>query len=358
MTTYAPRPDRIAAIKESVDLEALIAEDAGPPATVRRGSSWHHCPLSGHANGDRNPSLEVDDRGWKCWSGGHSVSRGDALDWIQASRGLSRSATIDLLAGDASAVPMRRAPAPVRARERAPEEGPEDYCTPISPGREREVLAKFVAERKWSPDAAKNLGLQAVRDSHGHDRVRFWWALGQGGPPEHWAVRAVEPNAELRWLNAKGVPLPSPYAISTLSNSGPAVLTEGITDAATLIDAYPARAVAGFPGAAWKKEWGAMFAGRDVLLVCDNDEAGWKLRLRVARDLRDGGARSCAVIQMPEGVNDVSALRRQEPEADAFRATWDRLVMEALERRAAKIAARHFARAQVVEDEDGETPTM
>lgn len=31
---------------------------------------WFHCPIPGHPNGDRNPSLEVDPVGkvWKCWS--------------------------------------------------------------------------------------------------------------------------------------------------------------------------------------------------------------------------------------------------------------------------------------------------
>lgn len=50
----------------------------------RKGNAyWFHCPIPGHPNGDRNPSLEVDPVGkvWKCWSlhGG-----GGVLAWRKA----------------------------------------------------------------------------------------------------------------------------------------------------------------------------------------------------------------------------------------------------------------------------------
>ena len=66
----------------TADLLAEIGAVAGE-GQRRGGAWWFSCPLPGHPNGDRDPSLEVDpqNRVWRCWSrhGG-----GGVLDWRKA----------------------------------------------------------------------------------------------------------------------------------------------------------------------------------------------------------------------------------------------------------------------------------
>lgn len=51
------------------DLLAEVEALAGQGRKKGR-AYWFHCPIPGHPNGDRNPSLEVDPVGkvWTCWS--------------------------------------------------------------------------------------------------------------------------------------------------------------------------------------------------------------------------------------------------------------------------------------------------
>lgn len=81
-----------------------------------------------------------------------------------------------------------------------------------------------------------------------------------------------------------------------LASIGTVYLVEGEKDAETLASmGYTATTSPNGAGSAWRSEWNAPLAGRDVVVLADNDEAGRKHAERCAAGLR-GSAASVRII--------------------------------------------------------------
>lgn len=319
--------DRIHDIKAHLDLADLIASQLGPPATIRSGRSWWHCPLPGHAGGDRNPSLSADSSRWTCWSGAHEPSRGDVIDWLRASEHLATAQAIDRaaeLAGGAQARPG--APTPPPSFPGAPSAPARPPTTRPVTGREADdTMARFLARRGWYPTTATVLDLSVVRDRAGLLRIRFPFATNSS----YASHRLVDPHPTApRWLLDPG-PVPSLYRAGNLSRAGIVLITEGITDTAAVVDARPRAPVVGVPGTrGLKAEWVQQFTGRAVVVIGDNDEAGQHFASKTA-ELLSPVVRRVDTLQVPPQYEDLADWRRMA--GSQFGWELDRAVVAILE---------------------------
>jgi len=99
----------------------------------------------------------------------------------------------------------------------------------------------------------------------------------------------------LKGLNNRKPPLYNLPAL--LASIGTVYLVEGEKDTETLTSmGFAATTSPNGAGSAWRTEWNAPLAGRDVVVLADNDEAGRKHAERCANGLR-GTAASVRVIQ-------------------------------------------------------------
>jgi hypothetical protein len=303
--------DRISNIKARLDLASLFEAELGPPAAARLGKGWWHCPLPGHQAGDRHPSLSADQRRWTCWSGAHEPSRGDVLDWLRARHGLSLPAAVDRAADLAGGAPVTR---PRSSCSRVPLTFSSSPAARPTPPQTRpltgpaadEALTIFLRDRGWSPSTATALGLAVVRDSHGLTRIRFPFTSAD----THGAARLVGDHQRApRWLLDPG-PMPGPYRAENLARPGSVFLTEGVTDAAALLDARPDAAVVGIPGThALKPAWLPAFRGRQVVVVGDNDTAGQAFARATAEALAPFAA-SVVILEVPAQHGDLADWRK------------------------------------------------
>ena len=301
--------DRISTIKARLDLASVIEAELGPPAVTRSGKGWWRCPLAGHQSGDRRPSLMVDSRRWTCWSGAHEPSRGDIIDWLKARDTLTTAEAIDRATDLADGTPATRAHssfpgAPLTPSAPAHRKPPQ--TRPLTGPAADEALAIFLRNRSWSLPTAVALDLSAVRDNYRLTRVRFPFSPSGA----YGAARLVgeHPRAP-RWLLDPG-PMPGPYRAENLSRPGTVYLTEGVTDAAALLDVRPAAAVVGIPGTrALKPAWLPMFRGREVIVTGDNDAAGREFARATAEALAPLAA-SVSVLRVPEQHADLADWRK------------------------------------------------
>ena len=300
--------DRIHRIKSSLDLADLIASQLGPPATIRSGRSWWHCPLPGHANGDRNPSLSADSQRWTCWSGTHEPSRGDVIDWIKATEQLSTARAIDRaaeLAGGAQARPGEPTPPSFPGTPTAPPARP-PTTRPVTGREADDAMCRCSVRRGWYPATATVLDLSVVRDRAGLLRIRFPFAVNS----PYASHRLVDPHPTApRWLLDSG-PVPSLYRAGNLSRAGIVLVCEGITDTAAVVDARPRAPVVGAPGTrGLKAEWVEQFQGRAVVVIGDNDPAGQHFASKTA-ELLSPVVRRVDTLQVPPQYDDLADWRR------------------------------------------------
>ncbi len=125
---------------------------------------------------------------------------------------------------------------------------------------------------------------------------------------------------EARWLSSPG-PIWTPYEADRLDHAhaaGNVFVVEGISDCASLIDAYQDPAVVGIPGAGGLKPgWAAAFSGLVVWCVTDNDTAGLQLRASVDQMLGPVAAGIHHVL-VPEPHHDLDDWRRACPSSEVF----------------------------------------
>jgi DNA primase len=115
------------------DLAALLDELAEPATVSTRGRRWH-CPVADHHDNHASVSMYADAHGhqrWRCWSG-DDRHRGDAIDLLQATRGLNRGDAIEYLAGRAGiARDTPLPPAPPRPPRQPARPIPLDPAVPL-----------------------------------------------------------------------------------------------------------------------------------------------------------------------------------------------------------------------------------
>jgi hypothetical protein len=95
------------------------------------------------------------------------------------------------------------------------------------------------------------------------------------------------------------------------------ILTEGVSDATTLISTFETAPVVGVPGTSgFKRAWLGAFAGLSVFVVGDNDDSGQLFRVKVESML--SSVAKVGQVVVPDEVSDVTDWLVRLGEIDAF----------------------------------------
>jgi DNA primase len=101
-----------------------------------------------------------------------------------------------------------------------------------------------------------------------------------------------------------GETVPYPYNIDSVKGDICTIISEGVMDALTLMQEYPDVASIAVPGVHhMKKEWIDMLRGRTVIVVFDNDIAGYNGKISIKEKLEDEFTTVTELI-VPEMYND------------------------------------------------------
>jgi len=130
-----------------------------------------------------------------------------------------------------------------------------------------------------------------------------------GVPRQNEIIRICRPK-NIRYLNPAGKKIESLFNAQVLNNNdNPVIITEGITDALTMIQIKPlAMEVVSIPGTlhAGNVELFEKLAGRVVLIAMDNDEPGEKAANELIKNLHFVGAKAVQKINIPPQFNDIN----------------------------------------------------
>ena len=201
-----------------------------------------------------------------------------------------------------------------RALRRARRYSRDDPAPPVlAKAKADALLARFVAERRWDPEAVEEMGLHAVLDAFERPRIRFPYLYGD-------AVVWHQDRAlgrGLKWLSPKGQPtaIYNAKGLELAAERDREVwILEGPSDVMAMVSTFESPAVVGIPGSGnFRSEWVDAFAGFGVILVGDNDEAGVKFRAKV-RSMLSPVAEGIIDFYVPEPYNDLDDWRRDDPE--------------------------------------------
>jgi hypothetical protein len=287
------------------------------------------CIFHKEAHGE---SLSVWPDRWHCF--GKCAEGGDVIEALMRLDGVTFKAACEQLGGrlaESSTTPPKATP------KTLPDVSPE----PLAPGQlamqaaAARALAAHpvnVAERRgWSPATVRGLALDGHLGIH-DKKLAFIFPHGvklrwqeQGERRIAWAFGG---NREL-WRQDRLVG----DTVRTV------YVSEGESDAISLIDAGAEAdgAVVAIPGAScWRPEWNPLFAGRDVVVVTDADEAGEKAARRILAELAAVAARVVRLDPLdllPEdgraGAKDISDAH-QRLGRDGLRTALDVAVVAAL----------------------------
>jgi hypothetical protein len=271
---------------------------------------------------------------WHCF--GKCAEGGDVIAALMRLDGVDFKTACEQLGGrlaESSTTPPKAPP------KTLPDVSPE----PLAPGQlamqaaAARALAAHpvnVAERRgWSPATVRGLALDGHLGIH-DKKLAFIFPHGvklrwqeQGERRIAWAFGG---NREL-WRQDRLVG----DTVRTV------YVSEGESDAISLIDAgaeaEAVGAVVAIPGAScWRPEWNPLFAGRDVVVVTDADEAGEKAARRILTELAAVAARVVRLNPLdllPEdgraGAKDISDAHKRLGR-DGLRAALDVAVVAAL----------------------------
>jgi DNA primase len=277
------RSDRIVGVRERSDLLAEVVRHGGRIARHNGDKVTLHCPAPNHE--DNDPSFTVEHGRFRCWS--QCDKQGDVIDLIEWLEGCNTAEAINRLTQRHGMNRWHRESGTLPAME---------------------ILNRFLRDRGWGSQVVEALGLTVVRDGYGNPRVRFPFRLR--GKVVHWQDRALE-SARLRWLSARGT-TPCPYEADRLvlaGERGHVVVCEGLSDVAALVNIYEEPAVVGIPGVGgFKRAWAPAFAGLDVWVIADRDEAGDQLRARIDRAL--ASVASVHHVLVPQPYSDLDEWLR------------------------------------------------
>jgi putative DNA primase/helicase len=251
------------AIAQAVDLAALITQHQGQPKGSGRSRKWL-CPF----HDDRNTpglTLTPDGRRFKCWTCGAS---GDAIDFLAKVENISKAEVARRLSGGQVGGPIGSPRGKPVGRSVAPQgKAPPTYPTleKALEEAERRTGGKVVAS--WSylnPDRSE--AFRIVRTE----------ATAEEGQGKNKKYRPVHQNAQGRWAVADPPgPLPLYRLPELLDHSNATVwIFEGekVAEAAAVLG-FVATTSAHGAQAADKTDWSPL-AGRDLVIVPDNDPAG------------------------------------------------------------------------------------
>jgi DNA primase len=318
------------------DLAALL--DTLTPSTGRAGPGrrWH-CPVPDHV--DHRPSVTIhrDHHGherWRCWSG-PPEHRGDAVDLIRTTRGLSTVEAVEWLAQRAGMFPNHPLPPPRPVTPRPPPAGTLDprvetyvrLCASVLRGSQGEPMRRWLTARGISPAIAQaNLvgadpGRTLMRRTRGlpygaGPGVTFP-ALDPAGRIAYVQTRYLDPDtAGRKYDNPSQTLAPHPRLAFTRTSGEPSdragllVVTEGLPDALIAADAgFNSVALLGAQtpdaGVAARLTTYATSHRLEIALVVDADDAGRRATDTLARLLHADGI-TLHIAACPEGqdLND------------------------------------------------------
>jgi hypothetical protein len=306
-TTVDPRTcshfEPLADLVARVDLNELVARDAGHGRQNGHRMTYR-CPNHGHhAHGDRTPSFTVttDAAGvarWRCWgacqTGGdaldyvqwwHHVDRPDAIRWLREYTGTTSAAFREFRYPQKSITPPR---APTVPTVRTP---PEPTGTRVTDAAALELMERYAAWRGWPLAETVTHGLHVVEDDAGRRWIRHPFDVPHVAGPLMfgWQDRA-EGKRLPKWKAPPSWPLPLWGTCSLVKPSLPAVvIAEGPADGITAtyaLRSYAPIAVVAVPGVStWRADWSPLFTGLHVVTALDPDTAGHTLTKRIAHDL-------------------------------------------------------------------------
>lgn len=339
-TTTRPRPARkgrtVRPIHNRAELDnpvpgfnllALVQQDTGDSGRQTGRTYRFRCPNPQHH--DNHPSFDVSYVGdrwvYNCRSacgGGdaaeYMVLTGRAYDQaegLRVVREMTGGNTSHRIAPAAPVAPVEERFAPLP-----------DPTTPDDPERH---LQAFITERGWTPWAIDTYGLIPVVDNRGQVRIRFPWRNAIGRTIFAQDRSTAADAGKWRWLSPKERTVPGPFGLEAQRDQAAAItanptefdagndlfVTEGLTDCVALTDgchdADPGdlTLAVGLIGGTVKHGWERFFAGSDLFVVFDNDDAG-----RAKRDHLHGRlekhAASITHVYVPDPFKDVAEWRK------------------------------------------------
>jgi DNA primase len=317
---------------DRTDLASVLTELAGAPAGQARTARWH-CFVPSHEDRDPSVTMFVDRRGierWRCWSDGHA---GTAVDAVMIARGVGLGAAIEWL--------NQRDPGHTPPAPRQPAAASRQPLQPLSAQLKRWV--NECEHRLWRPDGEG--ALEWLRRRGLSDTVLRANRIGYD-PGHHVAARtfglprwrgiticSFHPDGELAYAQVRNLdgnapskytnPTPRHGAVPALTfprgapRGGPIVVTEGILDGLSAVDAgfraaslisTAQAAVSGgrrSPAAELLREHAH---GCVVVLALDGDPAGRAATTAIRQHLHDVDVR---VLRIPDG-HDLTTLRTRK----------------------------------------------
>lgn len=304
----------------TVDLVALVETVTG-----KTGRGLYHCPDPDHQDSTGSLSVFVGNDGkhrFKCHGCGVA---GDAVNFLQWTRGLTFPQAVDMLRSFAGVWDL----APKKAQNPAPKktepvtlEPVQDTDTRADPATSAEVLDRYCALRGWPQHLAKVHQLSVVRRS-GALWVRHPYLVPDSDLEEsHWMSYQDRawPLPTGKWWNPAGQPLPLFGLEQFLHTPAPQVvfLVEGAPDCITARHAlshYPdiSAVVLGVPGSLSLDKWWEVLEVPTVVLAFDPDPAGAKHAEKARTVLRKFCPATCVLSTDPwwvtaHQVKDITEL--------------------------------------------------
>ena len=245
------------------------------------------CPF--HQENTPSFKIEVNDRRAKCFGCDWS---GDIIDYVRQFHSLDFNQAVEYIEehgpwrsdndSDADSDPDREVEGKTTEDTVKIQEDGERYAATII--SDTNIAEKIVAgragnENRWKPDTITQLASENVL---GWDGTRLVFIYDGGLKYRSW------PGKEFWWRGSAA----SPWRSARLQAADVVYLTEGETDAISMIDAgfevEPGVAVVAAPSATiFKIEWGPLFMGKKVIIAFDNDDAGKAGVDKVANMLAD-----------------------------------------------------------------------
>lgn len=304
--------------KSSYDVEAIKAANPLPEFLASRGVMLKRhgallqgkCPFHHEQNGEALTVYEQENR-WHCF--GKCGAGGDVIRAVELLDGLDFKAACERLGGrlPGDALPARsELPKKLKAEPLTAGQVAMQATAAKALGADAGRCAGIAKRRGWLAETVRGLALDAHLGTH-EGKLAFIYQHGlklrwQDAAGERRIAWAFGSNGELWRQDRLAVP-----EVRTV------YVCEGETDGISLLDcgieADGTVAVVAIPGAScWRQEWNALFAGRDVLVATDADEAGEKAAGRIIGELTGVAARVARLNPLPllpedrrEGVKDI-----------------------------------------------------
>jgi len=304
--------------KTSYDVEAIKAANplaeflAGRGFVLKRHGALLQgkCPFHHEQNGEALTVYEQENR-WHCF--GKCSAGGDVIRAVELLDGLDFKGACERLGGrlPEEALPARsELPKKPKIEPLTAGQVTMQAAAAKALGADEGRCAGIAKRRGWLAETVRGLALDAHLGTH-EGKLGFIYPHGL---KLRWQDAAGE--RRIAWVFGSNGELWRQDRLAS-SSVRTVYVCEGETDGISLLDAGMETdstvAVVAIPGAScWRQEWNALFAGRDVLVASDADDAGEKAAKRIVGEL-DGIAARVARINplalLPEdrreGVKDI-----------------------------------------------------